>query len=65
MRRLANRKIEIDLLFQKKTGYDQKSPSKPRIYVEPEIIGAGKFVRGRRAPEARSCEWEGKSVATP
>jgi hypothetical protein len=24
----------------------EKSPSKPRIYVEPEIIGAGKFVRG-------------------
>jgi hypothetical protein len=36
-----------------------KSPSKPRIYVQPEIIGAGKFVRGRRAPEARSCEREG------
>jgi hypothetical protein len=30
----------------------EKSPSKPRINVEPEIIGAGKFVRG--APCSRS-----------
>src|ERR1700722_17744820 len=39
-----------------------KSPSKPRIYIQPEIIGAGKFVHGRRAPEARSCNREGRRI---